>query len=83
MGTLVNSEDPDDMLHNLAFHQGLHYLLRKIRSTEKEKQYFGEIIICDPSIYTMDHPAFIVCSFMENSIGVKRVKEHVLITTIW
>ena len=28
MGNLANSEDPDEMLHNAAFHQGLHYLLR-------------------------------------------------------
>ena len=33
-GTLVNSEDPDEMQHNAAFHQGLHCLLRL-------KQYFG------------------------------------------
>ena len=28
MGTLANSEDPDGMQHNVAFHQGLHCLLR-------------------------------------------------------
>ena len=28
MGTLANSEDPDEMLHNAAFYQGLHCLLR-------------------------------------------------------
>ena len=28
MGTLTNSEDPDVMQHNAAFHQGLHCLLR-------------------------------------------------------
>ena len=28
MGTFTNSEDPDEMLHNAAFHQGLHCLLR-------------------------------------------------------
>ena len=28
MGTLANSEDPDEMLHNVAFHQGLHCLLK-------------------------------------------------------
>ena len=42
MGTLANSEDPDEMPHNVAFHQDLHCLLRQNRSSEKEMQYvFG------------------------------------------
>ena len=28
MGTLANSDDPDEMQHDAAFHQGLHCLLR-------------------------------------------------------
>ena len=28
MGSLATSEDPDEMQHNAAFHQGLHCLLR-------------------------------------------------------
>ena len=28
MGTSTNSEDPDEMLHNVTFYQGLHCLLR-------------------------------------------------------
>ena len=28
MGALANSEDPDEMQHNAAFHQGLHCLVR-------------------------------------------------------
>ena len=28
MDILANSEDPDEMQHNAAFHQGLHCLLR-------------------------------------------------------
>ena len=28
LDTLVNGEDPDEMQHNAAFHQGLHYLLK-------------------------------------------------------
>ena len=28
MGTLANSEDPDEVQHNAAFHQGLHCLIR-------------------------------------------------------
>ena len=56
-------------MNNAAFHWGLHCLLRQSLSSEKEMQYlFLEIIIWDPSIYSMDHPDFIVCSFMENSI---------------
>ena len=41
MGTLLNSEDPDEMPHNVAFHQGLHCLLRQNQSSEKEiKDFF-------------------------------------------
>ena len=36
MGTLTNSEDPDEMPHNTVFHQGLHCLLRQNPSSEKE-----------------------------------------------
>ena len=75
MGTImVNSEDPDKMPHMVAFHQGLHSLIRQKQSSEKEIQYFLEMITCDPSIYTMDHTDFIVCSFMENFIGLRRVQ---------
>ena len=35
-GTLANSVDPDEMPHNVAFHQGLHCLLRQSPSSEKE-----------------------------------------------
>ena len=38
MGTLANSADPDEMLRNAAFHQGLHCLLRQKRS--KRKKYY-------------------------------------------
>ena len=39
-GTIANSEDPDEMQHNAAFHQGLHCLLRQNQSSEREMQYF-------------------------------------------
>ena len=74
MGTLANSEDPDEMPHCAAFHHSLHCLLRQNGCSKKEKQYFGDIMTCDPSIYTMDHHIYIVCNFMEKSIGLKRVK---------
>ena len=58
MCTLSNSEDPDEMQHNAAFHQGLYCLLRL--PSEKEIQFKSEIITCDPSMYTMKHLRFIV-----------------------
>ena len=61
MGTMTNSEDPDEMLHKAAFHQGLPCLLR-----QKKFILFG-IMTCNPSIYTMDHP-----NDLENSIGLKK-----------
>ena len=33
-------EDPDEMPQYVAFHQGLHCLLRQNRSLEKKIQYF-------------------------------------------
>ena len=56
MGTLANSEDRDEMLHDAAIHQGLHCLLNENRSSGKEIRYLFEIITCDPSIFIMDHP---------------------------
>ena len=35
MSIFVNIEDPDEMQHNAAFHQGLHCLLRLNRSSDK------------------------------------------------
>ena len=36
MGTFANSEDPDEMPHIVAFHQGLHCLLKQNLSSEKK-----------------------------------------------
>ena len=64
MGTMTNNEDP-----------GLHCLLRQNQYSEKEIQiFFFQILTRDPSIYTMGHPDLIVCGFMDNSIGLKRVR---------
>ena len=38
ISTLANSEDPDEMPHNAAFCQGLHFLIRQNQSSEKEIQ---------------------------------------------
>ena len=57
MSSFVNSEypysaDPDEMLQNAAFYQGIHCLLRQRQSLEKEAQFYLEIITCDHSIYS-------------------------------
>ena len=45
----ANSEGPEEMPHNAAFHQGLHCLLRQKRSSEKEMQYIlGKFYLVTP-----------------------------------
>ena len=54
MITLANSEDPDEKLHNVAFHQGLHSLHGP--SIQGQRLFAKTILInicfgtCDPSI---------------------------------
>ena len=43
MGTLANSEGPDEMPHNAAFHQGLQSLIRQNPSSEKETNFFFKL----------------------------------------
>ena len=44
MGTLVYSEDLDEMQRNVAFHKGFHCMLRqKNQSSDKEMKFY-EII---------------------------------------
>ena len=75
MRTLANSENPAEMPHYAAFHQGLHYLLwRKkmiLRESENEIQFFlwGGFITCVLSIYTVDQPKFIVSNQKDESIS--------------
>ena len=77
MGTLVNSEDPDEMQHNGAFHQGLHCLLKLNQSSKKEILYFfGNYNLQSLNIY--NGPSDLtVSNFMENSIGLEKVNENV------
>ena len=50
MGTLTNSEDPDEMSHIEAFHQGMKTLVRQNQFSE-----FFKIKTLDPSNNTMYH----------------------------
>ena len=40
MSTFANSEDPDEMQHNAAFHQGQHC---KVSSDSKAYNVFGKL----------------------------------------
>ena len=46
----------------------------KINLQRKKYNIFLEIITCDPSTFTMDHPGLTGSNFMRNSIGPKRDK---------
>ena len=77
MSLLANSEDPDEMWHNGAFHPGLKCLVRQNDLQRKKYIFYLEIITCDPSIYTMDHSKFIVSNQKDESIFVLMVKDVV------
>ena len=72
-GTMVNSEDQDEMPHNAALHQGLHCFL----SQRKKYNKFMKNITCYLSIYTTDHPDLTVPNLMEYYIGLKMVNQCV------
>ena len=71
---LASSEDPDEMPHNKAFHQGLHCLLRLKQSSGTEIHHNIENATCDPLKYTMGSPILIVSICMGKSIRIQRVK---------
>ena len=43
MGGFTNSGDPDEMMHNVAFHQGLHCLIRS-KDLQTKKYIIFKII---------------------------------------
>ena len=58
--TLANTEDPDEMQHNAAFHQDLHCLLSLKQSSGTEIHHNLENYTSDPLKYTMGSPILIV-----------------------
>ena len=69
MNTLANSEDPDEMQHNAAFHQGLHCLLR----LGTEIHHNIENSTCDPLKYKMGSSILIVSLSMGKPKRIQRV----------
>ena len=74
MGTLVNSEDPDEMHHNAAFNQGALFAKNK-QTSGTEIHHNLENATCDPLKYTMGHPLLIVSICMGNCIRIQRVNQ--------
>ena len=71
-GTFTKSEDPDEMLHNAAFHQGLHCLLRYKNLHTKHTIF----VINYDSPLDMYNGLSQVClsNEKEESISIERVK---------
>ena len=62
-------------MNNAAFLQRLYCFLRQKRSLEIEIQVYLEVMTCDSSIYTMEHPKFIVSNQREEVISNYRVNQ--------
>ena len=73
---LANSEDPDEMQHYAAFHQGLHCLLRLKQPSVTEIVNNLETFTCDPLKCKMGNPILIVLTCMGKSIRIQRVNSE-------
>ena len=71
MGTLANSEDPDEMHHKAAFHQGPHCFLTLKQPSDTEIDQNIKTSTCDPLKYTMGSPILIVSICMGKSIRIQ------------
>ena len=81
MGTLANSEDPDEMQLNAAFHQGLHCLLRLKQPSviEIHHNLDWKKSTCDPLKCKMDHPILLLYQYVwGNPSGYKGLKSYFL-----
>ena len=68
MGTLANSEAPDEMQHNAAFHQGLYCLRRLKQCSGTEEHRFMKFLTCNPLKYVIVNSILIVSICMGKSI---------------
>ena len=75
MDTLTNSEDPDEMQHKAAFHQGLDYLLRFKEPLGTQIHNTYDDSTCEPSTHTMDSAKLIVPICVEIQSEYKGLKE--------
>ena len=73
MGMLANSEDPDEMQHYAAFHQGLHCLLKLKQPSGTEIHHNLGISTCDPFKYRMSNAILVVSICIGKFIRMQRV----------
>ena len=71
--SLANSEDPDEMPYNAAFHQGLRCLLRQINDLKKKYNIFPTLQPMTPR-----NPRFTVSNQKEESIYVLYVRNFLM-----
>ena len=71
MGTLKNSEDPDEMSHIETFHQGMKTLVRQNQFSE-----FFKIKTLDPSKNTMYHPNLTLKVPIATAVDDKYIHEN-------
>ena len=90
MDTLANSEEPDEMQHDAAFHQGLHCLVFAIikQFLEKEMHHNQKNSTCDPLKFIMGSPLVIVLICMGKLIKIQKFNDpvnyfHPLFSHIW
>ena len=76
---LTKSEDTDEMLQNVAFHQGLNFLLSSKQSSGTEMHHTLKIPTCDPLKNTMDNPILIAFICMGKSIKNKGLNQYSLL----
>ena len=62
MHTVANTEDQDEILHNVAFHLDLHYLLLQKQSSAKEIHILFGNMTRDVSIYILMGHAKLIMS---------------------
>ena len=59
MSTFANSEDPDEMEHNAAFHQGLHCYVKVKKISRQKKTIFVFNYNLTPLVMYISQPKFI------------------------
>ena len=75
MRSLTNSEDSDEMLHNAAFHQSLHYLLGQKQSSGKEIHFIRKLLTLTPQYIQWTIPSLLYQTRRKNLLVHKGLRK--------